>query len=158
MKIQHKTLKTLANGIPTPFTRVSSFKITRQTSLYAFICFANFPYSVSRSLIPGTIYFIGFAVIFDCSKPAAFQQYPPNYLQMLYLKNSQKNPCEYFCNKYNLTSRSPCSYRSKRFQYTILRIVLSVTLYPAFFMISETKDALSKVQLNILKIFLPLLQ
>jgi hypothetical protein len=24
------------------------------------------------------MYFTGFAVIFDCSKPAAFQPYPPN--------------------------------------------------------------------------------
>ena len=34
--------KTPANDILTPFTGVSSFKITRQTSPYAFICFANF--------------------------------------------------------------------------------------------------------------------
>ena len=45
-----------------------------------FICFANFPYSVSRSHIPGTMYFTGFAVIFDRSKTAAFQPYPPNFI------------------------------------------------------------------------------
>ena len=73
-------IKTPANGIFTPFTRVSSFKITRQTSPYAFICFANFPFSLSRSHIPGTMYFTGFAVIFDCSKTAAFQPYPPNFI------------------------------------------------------------------------------
>ena len=47
---------------------------------YAFICFANFPVFVFRSYIPGTMYFTGFAVIFDCSKPAAFQPYPPNFI------------------------------------------------------------------------------
>ena len=80
MKIQHKTLKTLANGIPTPFTRVSSFKITRQTSPYAFICFANFLFFMSRTHIPEIMYFTGFAVLFDCSKTTAFQPYPPNFI------------------------------------------------------------------------------
>ena len=81
MKIQHKTLKTLANDIPTPFTRVFPISIRLiSTNFYAFICFAKFPYSVSRSHIPGTMYFTGFAVIFDCSKTAAFQPYPPNFI------------------------------------------------------------------------------
>ncbi len=50
------------------------------TNFYAFICFANFPSFMSRTHIPGTMYFTGFAVIFDCSKTAAFQPYPPNFI------------------------------------------------------------------------------
>ena len=50
------------------------------TNFYAFICFANFPLFVFWSHIPRTMYFTGFAVIFDCSKPAAFQPYPPNFI------------------------------------------------------------------------------
>jgi len=42
--------------------------------------FANFPFFASRPHIPGTMYFTGFAVIFDCSKTAAFQPYPPNFI------------------------------------------------------------------------------
>ena len=81
MKIQHKTLKTLANGIPTPFTRVFPIPIRLiSTNFYAFICFANFHFFMFQSYIPGTMYFTGFAVIFDCSKPAAFQPYPPNFI------------------------------------------------------------------------------
>ena len=81
MKIQHKTLKTPANGIPTPFTRVFPISIRLiSTNFYLFICFANFPVFVFRSYIPGTMYFTGFAVIFDCSKTAAFQPYPPNFI------------------------------------------------------------------------------
>ena len=44
------------------------------------ICFANFPFFISRAHIPGTMYFTGFAVIFDCSKTAAFRLYPPNFI------------------------------------------------------------------------------
>jgi hypothetical protein len=82
MKIQHKTLKTPANGAYTPHTRVLILISNRliSTNFYAFICFANFPFSMSRPHIPGTMYFTGFAMIFDCSKPAAFQPYPPNFI------------------------------------------------------------------------------
>ena len=45
-----------------------------------YICFANFSYSMSQSHIPGTMYFTGFTVIFDCSKPTVFQPYPPNFI------------------------------------------------------------------------------
>jgi len=82
MKIQHKTLKTPANGAYTPLTRVLipiSIRLI-STNFCAFICFANFPYPVSQSHIPGTMYFTGFAVIFDCSKTVAFQPYPPNFI------------------------------------------------------------------------------
>ena len=74
--------KTLANGIHTPLTRVLILISIRlfSANFYAFICFAKFPVFVFRSYIPGTMYFTGFAVIFDCSKPAAFQPYPPNFI------------------------------------------------------------------------------
>ena len=44
------------------------------------ICFANFPFFMFQSYIPGTMYYTGFTMIFDCSKSAAFQLYPPNFI------------------------------------------------------------------------------
>ena len=50
------------------------------TNFYWFICFAHFSLSMSRLHIPGTMYFTGFAVIFDCSESISFQLYPPNFI------------------------------------------------------------------------------
>ena len=74
--------KTPVNGISTPSTRVLipiSIRLF-STNFYWFICFANFPFSVSRSNSPGTMYFTGFAVIFDCSRLMTFDPYPPNFI------------------------------------------------------------------------------
>ena len=48
--------------------------------VYCPICFANFPSSPSRPHIPGTMYFTGFAVIFDCSESIPFLLNPPNFI------------------------------------------------------------------------------
>jgi hypothetical protein len=44
------------------------------------------------------MYFTGFAVIFDCSKPAAFQPYPPNFILEENLFYFQKFPISDFSN------------------------------------------------------------
>ena len=66
----------------TPLTRVLILISNRliSTNFYAFICFANFPYFMSWSHIPRSMYFIGFVVIFDCSESIPFQPYPPNFI------------------------------------------------------------------------------
>jgi len=58
----------------------TNYEIWTENFAYLPICFANFPFFMSRPHIPGTMYFTDFAVIFDCSKPAAFQPYPPNFI------------------------------------------------------------------------------
>ena len=75
-------IKTPANGIHTPLTRVLILISIRlfSTNFYAFICFANFSLFASRSHIPGCMYFTGFTVTFDYSRLMTFEPYPPNYI------------------------------------------------------------------------------
>lgn len=81
-KFKSNNNKTPVNSISMPLTEVLILIAIRliSTNFYTFICFANFPFLMFQSYIPGNIYFTGFTVIFDCSKAAAFQPYPPNFI------------------------------------------------------------------------------
>lgn len=80
-KFKSNNNKTPVNSISMPLTEVLILIAIRliSTNFYTFICFANFPFLMFQSYIPGNIYFTGFPVILNRHISMPFQLYPPNF-------------------------------------------------------------------------------